>query len=429
MKRYETINHQVSPFSWLQEKWKKSALLLSFVLMSCAAWPQRSELFSPHVASLQVVAGQNWLSIPVSELGGEPIAIAFDGMSHEYHRYTYKVEHCEADWKPSSELFPNDYVMGGNGELVVDDYDESINTNHLYTHYRLRIPNANCRLTMSGNYKLTVYDEDNEGEAVLTACFMIVEPLMKVGVTYTSNTDVDVNKSHQQVSLTLEYGDVRVTDPLRQVKTVVLQNGRWDNAVWNAKPDYIRQDGLRWMHCRDLIFSAGNVYRKFEMLDMNHPTMGVDAIKWDGKDFHAYVVPDLPRSSYVHDEAPQGSFYIRNSDNVENDFASDYAWVHFVLKALRQRGDVYLNADWTQDRFLPAYRMDYDEADGTYHAAVLLKQGYYSYQYLVLGDDGETMPVDSEGSFFQTSNKYQVLVYYRGATDRTDRLVGFAEAK
>ena len=73
--------------------------------------------------------------------------------------------------------------------------------------------------------------------------------------------------------------------------------------------------------------------------------------------------------------------------------------------------------------------MDYDETDGMYRAAVLLKQGYYSYQYLVLGDDGETMLVDSEGSFFQTSNKYQALVYYRGVTDRADRLVGFAEAK
>ena len=29
----------------------------------------------------------------------------------------------------------------------------------------------------------------------------------------------------------------------------------------------------QWTHCRDLIFPAGNVYRKFEMLDMNHTTM------------------------------------------------------------------------------------------------------------------------------------------------------------
>lgn len=65
------------------------------------------------------------------------------------------------------------------------------------------------------------------------------------------------------------------------------------------------------------------------MLDMNHTTMGLDEMKWDGNEFHAFVQPDLPRPSYVHDEAPQGSFFIRNSENIDNDFISDYAWVHF----------------------------------------------------------------------------------------------------
>ena len=73
--------------------------------------------------------------------------------------------------------------------------------------------------------------------------------------------------------------------------------------------------------------------------------------------------------------------------------------------------------------------MEYDEETCSYQGRVLLKQGYYSYQYLVLRDDGSTMPVSTEGSFFQTVNKYQVLVYYRGLGGRTDRLVGFKEIK
>lgn len=63
---------------------------------------------------------------------------------------------------------------------------------------------------------------------------------------------------------------------------------------------------------------------------MNHTTMGLDEMKWDGNEFHAFVQPDLPRPSYVHDEAPQGAFFIRNSENIDNDFISDYAWVHFL---------------------------------------------------------------------------------------------------
>lgn len=413
----------------IHNKFRGIALLAAFALSCGVGVAQRSEIHSSRVTTLQVVGGDNWLSMPVVTLGGQTVQVSFDDLTHDYHRYCYKIVHCDADWNESAGLFVSDYLAGFNGELTIDDFEESLNTNQLYTHYQLRIPNENCRITMGGNYKLMVYDENRENEPMLTACFMVVDPQVNVTVGYRSNTDIDVNKSHQQVSVRVDYGNLRITDPQRQLRMVVLQNGRWDNAVCDPKPDYISADGLQWTHCRDLIFPAGNVYRKFEMLDMNHTTMGLDEMKWDGNEFHAFVQPDLPRPSYVHDEAPQGSFFIRNSENIDNDFISDYAWVHFSLKAPRQMGDVYLNGDWTHDRFLPAYRMEYDEKTQSYEGKVLMKQGYYSYQYLVLKDNGTTQPVTSEGSYFQTQNKYQVLVYCRGTGDRTDRLVGFKEVK
>ena len=65
--------------------------------------------------------------------------------------------------------------------------------------------------------------------------------------------------------------------------------------------------------------------------------------------------------------------------------------------------------------------MTYDMESQTYHAAILQKQGYYSYQYLM--DDGRLAP--SEGNFWETENRYQALVYYKGAGERTWRLVGY----
>ena len=73
--------------------------------------------------------------------------------------------------------------------------------------------------------------------------------------------------------------------------------------------------------------------------------------------------------------------------------------------------------------------MEYDERSGGYRAQVLLKQGYYSYQYLVVGQDGTTRPVATEGNFYQTQNRYQALVYFRGTSDRTDLLLGYGETR
>ena len=145
--------------------------------------------------------------------------------------------------------------------------------------------------------------------------------------------------------------------------------------------------------------------------------------------YQVKVMTDSPRPNYVYDEAAKGSFYIRNSDNVENNNTCEYAQIHFTLKAPKLPGDVYLNADWTYGRFLPEYRMEYDEMTKTYHARLFMKQGYYSYQYLMKMEDGSIRLLPSEGNFYQTQNKYNVLVYYRAQSDRTDRLVGYGELK
>jgi hypothetical protein len=408
---------------------KRSIVLILTVFSVLQISAQRNEIFSARIASLQVVAGDDWLSPPVINLGAEtPMNIAFDDLTHEYHRYTYRIQHCEADWTPSEGIFASDYIDGFAEGNTIDNSEESVNTNVLYTHYSLQIPNERCSIKMSGNYQVTVFDENNNDEKMFTACFMVVEPKASVSLNVSTNTDIDVNKSHQQVGLELNFGSLNVTDYANQIKTVVLQNGRWDNAIINSHPQYVMSDGLRWEHSRDLIFDAGNEYRKFEMLDVNHTTMGLESVHWDGKSYHAYVWKDEPRPSYVYDEDADGAFYIRNSDNQENDRVSDYLTVHFRLMS-PYVGDIYLNGVWTNDRFLPAYQMKYDEVEQCYLGSVPLKQGYYSYQYLILGADGTTKPVPSEGSFYQTENKYQALVYFRGTGERTDRLVGYQQAQ
>lgn len=409
-------------------------ILMAYVCMaSCQVlYAQRNEILNDRIQSLQVVANGDWLSLPVMELGNGYVDIDFDDMSHEYRRYVYRLEHCEADWSVSQEIFDSDYCAGFTDGNTIDDVEKSLMTNTLYTHYSLRIPNERCRPTISGNYKLTVYDDNEDGKEVLTACFFIVEPdekQMGVGLDISTNTDLDINGSHQQVSMKLNYGNsYRIVNPQEQIKTVVLQNSRWDNARWNAKHQYVNIDGLAWSHNRDYIFEAGNEYRKFEMLSTDVASMGIDHIEWDGDQYHAYPFLSTPRPNYLYDEDANGAFIIRNSDNIENDIQSDYMMVHFQLQCPKATGGrVFVNGAWTNDRFLPRYEMTYDEERQMYETQVLLKLGYYSYQYLLVGNDGRARVLPSEGNYYQTENKYQAFIYFKEQGGRTDKLVGFAE--
>lgn len=413
---------------------KKTLLILLSLILVKNVSAQRNEIYDRGIASLQVVAGQQWLSLPIIKLGShgpnKRINISFDDLTHTYHRYVYRIEHCEADWTVSDQLFSSDYIEGFQDGNTIDDIVESINTNTLYTHYSLQIPNEQCSLKMSGNYKLTVYDENDGDRPMFTACFMVIEPAMGVALDVTTNTDIDINKAHQQVSMHVNYGGINVTDPMSQIKTVIMQNRRWDNAKVNPRPQYIMPDGLKWEHNRDLIFQAGNEYHKYEILDVDHPSMGIDRIVWDGNDYQVYPYVCTPRPNYLYDEDANGAFYIRNSDNIENDISSEYVYVHYTLKTpQRFAGDIYVNGAWTNDQFTPEYLMTYDEINKWYTATIRQKQGYYSYQYVLVDVNGVSQAVPSEGSFYQTENKYQALVYYRGHGERTDRLVGYQEVQ
>ena len=413
---------------------KKTLLALISAILPAASYAQNNEIYDKGIASLQVVAGQNWMSLPIIRLGShspnDRINISFDDLTHTYHRYTYKIEHCEADWTVSDQIFASDFINGFQEGNTIENSMESINTNVLYTHYKLTIPNEDCSLKMSGNYKLTVFDENDDNRPMFTACFMVLENAMGVQLDVTTNTDIDINKQHQQVSMQVNYGSVNVTDPSTQIKTVVMQNRRWDNARINPKPQYTMADCLRWEHNSDLIFQAGNEYHKYEILDVSHPTMGIDRIDWDGENYQVYPYACVPRPNYVYDEDANGAFYIRNSDNIENDIASEYVFVNYTLQVPeRVDGDVYVNGAWTNDQLTPEYRMEYDDMNRCYTARILQKQGYYSYQFVMVGRDGVSRVVTSDGCFYQTENKYQALVYYRGTGERTDRLVGYQQVQ
>lgn len=413
---------------------KKTLLALISAILPAASYAQNNEIYNKGIASLQVVAGQNWMSLPIIRLGShspnDRINISFDDLTHTYHRYTYKIEHCEADWTVSDQIFASDFINGFQEGNTIENSMESINTNVLYTHYKLTIPNEDCSLKMSGNYKLTVFDENDDNRPMFTACFMVLENAMGVQLDVTTNTDIDINKQHQQVSMQVNYGSVNVTDPSTQIKTVVMQNRRWDNARINPKPQYTMADGLRWEHNSDLIFQAGNEYHKYEILDVSHPTMGIDRIDWDGENYQVYPYACVPRPNYVYDEDANGAFYIRNSDNIENDIASEYVFVNYTLQVPeRVDGDVYVNGAWTNDQLTPEYRMEYDDMNRCYTARILQKQGYYSYQFVMVSRDGVSRVVPSDGCFYQTENKYQALVYYRGTGERTDRLVGYQQVQ
>ncbi len=406
---------------------KRTTLLLVILCQTlfCSIHAQRSRAFVDNIKTIELKVNGEKSALPILVMGNnDRLSISFDDLTHEYCRYIYKVEHCDFDWKVSEQLFESEYLSSSNNEEVIEHYETSISTTQNYTHYTFNIPNENMRPLLSGNYRVSIIADDT-GELVAYAYFAVLEPRVNIEASVSGNTEIDWNKSHQQITMRVNTSSLQVAYPSEEIRIVVLQNHRWDNAVIAPNPSSYSGSIINWQHCKSLIFDAGNEYRKFEMLSTKYAGMGIDNIRPYGEGFYAQLAVDEQRTNYVYDEDQNGTSVIRTEDYYDQDLESDYVLTEFRLASPPlMNADVFITGQWNHNSLLNDAKMTYEEGKG-YTAKLLLKQGYYNYMYLTRPDGKDaasTMPY--EGNFFQTENEYTIFVYYTEQGGRYTRLVG-----
>ncbi len=402
--------------------------LLLTLTAKAAAEDTMTGIFVPSFKSLRVGVDGMTLSDPVIALDSDSrILIEFDELADDRRYMRYSLTHCNADWQPSG-LVESEFLEGFNmGD--VDDYSYSQATTTHYVHYRIALPNEQVWFTVSGNYLLRVYPEQDPETTLLQARFMVSEQQVAIGASVSSITDIDYNASHQQLTLEIDASRIPVQNLFGDLTVVVGQNGRLDNEVKLPHPSRVSGSKAIYDHLGGLIFPAGNEYRRFETISTSYPGMRVAGIEYHDPFYHFTLETDSPRAEeqYSYDSTQHGAFVIREYNSTDGDTEADYVAVHFTLDLPPvEDGGVFLDGDFTCRRFDPESRMTYNRATGLYENTLLLKQGHYNYQYLVArpGDHkGLTAPI--EGDKYQTVNRYTVKVYQRRPGERYDRLVGF----
>lgn len=402
--------------------------LCLYTSLSAVSADTMTGIFNERIKSLQVQLEGDEMAPPVIVLGtGDRIVVSFDHLAEDREFLRYELVHCNANWQ-ASQLVDSEFLDGFNLGNI-DDYDFSRATLQHYVHYQLAIPNHEVAPKVSGNYLLKIYPEDDPDEIWLQCRFMVTEQTAAINATATSRTDVDFNDKHQQLSIAVNTERANVNNPFDDLVVMVQQNGRYDNEVALRHP--LRMDGRKvavYEHQAPLIFDAGNEYRRFETVNVNYQTMGVDEIAYADPYYHMVLYTDEPRTDYMYlyDQTQHGRYKIREYNSVDSDIEADYVVVHFSLDMPEiPDASIFIDGDFTCRRFDPESLMTYNRASGRYERNMLLKQGAYNYQYLVapIGDNrGYTEPI--EGNKFQTTNEYLIKVYARNPGERADRLIG-----
>ena len=367
------------------------------------------------------------LANPILELNAPTqLYLSFDDLSEEVKNYTYTVVHCNADWQPS-DLTENEYINGFL-EDDIENFDFSFNTVTPFTNYNVSIPNQNMSFTKSGNYLLKVYEDEDERKLAITRRFVVVEPMMQVQAQMVRPSKVFKSNTHQEIDFVVTHESMDIRNPRSEVRAAVLQNFRWDNAVENLEPLFIKPKQIGFDLLDKIVFEAGKEFRAVDLRSFRFPSARVYDVQEYDDGFDITLLPEEKRSNktYLQFEDINGRYVIESLDRDDPDLDTDYAYVMFTLRSPTEYydQDMYLFGAVTEWMIKPEFKMVYNERMQAYTGEFLLKQGYYNYMY-VLSDKEQLDPnwEDTEGNWFEAGNEYTILVYYRPFGSRYDRLV------
>ena len=364
--------------------------------------------------------------LPILRLG-EYLVLEFDVLNGNEDDYYYEIKHYNYDWTPSV-LVQSEYLQGFN-EQRIRTWDNSFNTYQIYSHFTLTIPNEQTRaITKSGNYIITVYNEDDDIE--FTRKFMVYEDIASVGVAIKRSRDVSDIKEKQSVDIAINSSILRFNNPLQTIKTVIIQNNNLRTAIKNVKPQYILGNELQYRYTKETSFYAGNEYLNFENKDIRGANIGVQFIELKEL-YNSYLYRNILRANidYTYNPDINGNFLITALDTDNPKIGADYAQVHFTLELnkLSKGQTVHVYGNFNNYAVDNTTKLTYFDDESTYEGKLLLKQGFYSYKYVIKNKDGSIDENAISGNFWQTENNYKVLVYYRDLGARYDRIIGYGE--
>ncbi len=384
-------------------------------------------VYSENIATAQVYPSGNPLDLPILTLGlPQPLELHFDDLSSEMKNYTYTFIHCNADWTKSN-LIEMQYLDGFFSDYITD-YQVSFNTLVPFVHYTLIFPRSGMELKVSGNYLLVVSINNDTENPIITKRFMVLEPKLAIEPRVRQSSTIEDRKSSQSVDFIVKHPAFLMGNPLRDLKTMVMQNGRWDNMKTGLKPTFIHVNSLEYRYEQGEDFLAGNEYRKFNISSTRYTTEDVTAIYRDSLRYVAELMPDLSRErlGYRTWRDINGRFLVRSTDGFNSITEGDYVDVRFYLKRSSALGkDVYVVGGFSNYKLDRKYKMTYNASQGMYICSIPFKQGYYEYMYAVRSkQDGSADVSVIEGSYYETENDYTILMYYRDIGNDFDQLIG-----
>jgi hypothetical protein len=370
--------------------------------------------------------------LPVYKLNsGDKLELHFDDMDANVKSYYYTYQLCDYNWQPVN-LSSFDYVKGFT-QMRITTYRFSSIAYTRYTHYQAILPEQNSIPSKSGNYLLKVFLDGDTTKTVFTRALLVLDPKSSVSAQVIQPFGAQYYKTHQRIKFSVSIQGINSFDPSRQVKVVVMQNNRWDNAQGrDVLPTFVRSTVLEYNTENNFVFNGGKEWRWLDLRSLRLLSDRIDSSSDKKNSVDIYMKPDIDRAAqrYIYYKDLNGLYQATTYESINPYWQADYATVHFSFVTPGMNAypnkDLYLIGQLTDYQLTDANKMIFNEAKGYYEGSQYLKQGYYDYSYLLVDQKDPSQRTQLEGDYWETENTYTVLVYFKSFTDQSDQLIGIA---
>ena len=353
--------------------------------------------------------------------------LSFDDLNASEDDYYYKISYHNYDWSDSI-LFKNEFIEGLDN-IRVSNYENSFNTLQRYTHYKLTLPNTSTDFKLSGNYKIHIYNSNDELQ--FSRRFVYLNQIISVSANVFRTRNLNYFQTHQNIKFNLIQNDLGLIQGLEDnLNIIIIQNNQWSNSISGIQPQFKNNKVLKYRYDIKTSFEAGNEYLFFDTKDLRITGPNVSFINL-GVLYESYLYTDIPRKKfpYSFNQDINGGFQIRTVIGSQNaEIEADYSWVYFTLAASIElpETDLFILSDFNNYEPNRDNLMSYNKTLDVYEAKILIKQGFYNYKYYANTVSG-WKPNLVSGNFFQTENSYKILVYYKAPGEIFDELIGIGE--
>ena len=407
-------------------------LLNIFILLLsnlCLSATFKNQIFSPLIKSVKLASYKMSFDMPIITLNtNEQLNLSFDYLANDAIELKYSFIKCDANWKKYDNVFFHDFAEGLEDEFITD-FEFSENTATNFVHYNLDFPSLESKFLKSGNYVLIV-EKTETSEIVMTQKFYVVENKTIITPQPKTPINFDFKNTHHLVNFTVNHSMIPSDNPARDFKAVIIQNGRYDNAKYNLKPSFVKDDQMTFNNEKENLFEAGNEYRILDFRDLKQYSQGIEEVFFKDSIYHIIPETDYKRAylKYKKTTDHDGRYFINKKPNSGNPhLTSDYAFVHFrfARKIPLDSSVVFISGEMSNGEINKNFKMVYKDSLEHYESHILLKQGVYNYAYASIKTGNNSLSwEDTDGSYYETKNTYNIFIYFKDFNDETEKLIG-----